>query len=173
MSTVRLTFKAADPTREMVARVVKLGEGGETCFEKADLRPADERWWTEVVDGLVQALRKDLDTMAASDEALVSEIPETAYRGLYSDRDKARVREDFLKARRRGRAWVITVGFMLRDAERILHEGLFKGDQAIRARNQLKAFAFAIAIEVGCATLVDEPEDQRPADREEGVVAVT
>jgi len=50
---------------------------------------------------------------------------------------------------RRGAVWVLTVGYLIRDTERILLEGIHMGDDVIRARSQLRAFAWVIACETG------------------------
>jgi hypothetical protein len=72
----------------------------------------------------------------------------------------ARSLQESLTARSRGQeTWVFTLGLLLRDCERLEMEALCMGDEAIRARRQLRAFAIAIAIALGCASWKPEPED--------------
>jgi hypothetical protein len=160
MATLRYTFRGADPTSEMIADVVRLGEGGENCFAAAKLRPEDEKWWTNTVAEIVRMLRSELDAINANDAALVAEMPESNYRFARSDADKAKVREDFCKLRRRGRGWIMAIGFLMRDSERVMHEALHMGDKVIRSRSQLRAFATAIAVVVGCATVLDDNDGE-------------
>lgn len=158
MANLRLTFRGADPTSEMIANVVRLGEGGETCFEAAKLRPEDEKWWKSTIAGIADMLRSELDAINTATETLVAQIPQESYRHAHSDAAKEKIREDFCKNRRRGRGWIMAVGFLLRDSERVMHEALHMGDKVIRARSQLRAFAGAVAVEVGCAKIIDEEE---------------
>lgn len=152
-ATVTVRFKPTEitPTRELVERIRSLTAGGVTCFEYAQLRPGDGRWWLSVTEGIIADLEATMRNRAADDETLLAELPQDAYKGAYGDDARRAVELRFLASRRRGGAWVFHVGMMLRDAERIFVEGINHGPKVLRARGQLRAFAVAIAMELKCA----------------------
>lgn len=158
---VQFTFRNALPaTLEMAARIRTLGEGGETCFEYANLRPQDEKWWTEVVEAIASGMVADCELRGATDDELALKIPETAYKTPYGqpapyEREKIR-KERIAAMRRNAGGWVMPLGFLTQGCERIYLEGIDQGSRAISARSQLRAFAVAIAMECGCARLQEE-----------------
>ena len=143
-------------TREMVTRVRELAQGGETCFERANLRPSDETWWTESTEAMASAMMKEIEVSETSDEALIATIPETAYKGCYDKRDRERIQKDALHQMRLTGRGSLVLGFILRDTERLCIEALFMGDAVIKARSQLRAFAAAMALETGCAKFTND-----------------
>lgn len=146
-------FKTVVPTREIIEKVKIAAKGGEELFEKASLRPRDEKWWTNSTNGIVEALEKTLIFQTVPDAEIIACIPESEFNGCYSERDKERVRQQHLTRARTGGSWVLYVGFLLRDAERLHMEALGLGDRVIQARSQLRAFAVVIAMELGCASI--------------------
>lgn len=159
---IRYTFRSALPaTPEMATRVRALGQGGETCFDEANMRPQDERWWTETVETIASNMIKDCELRAATDEELALKIPESAYKTPYGqpcppyEREKIR-KERIAVMRRNAGGWVMPLGFLTQGCERIYLEGIDQGQRAISARSQLRAFAVAIAMECGCARLQEE-----------------
>lgn len=133
----------------MAERVRKLCQGGEELFDRAKLRPQDERWWTEATNHIASLMIEDCEIREASDATLATRIPESAYRTCYSQRDKDRVTQEHINGMRKGAVWVVTVGYLIRDTERIYLEGIALGDAAIQARAGLRAFAWVIAQETG------------------------
>ena len=111
-------FKTVVPTREIIEKVKIAAKGGEELFEKAALRPHDEKWWTDSTNGIVEALEKTLFFQTVPDAEIIACIPESEFKGCYSERDKERVRQQHLTSARTGGSWVLYVGFLLRDAER-------------------------------------------------------
>ena len=154
---VQFTFRSALPaTLEMAARIRTLGQGGETCFDHANLRPQDEKWWTETVEAIASLMEGDCELRKATDEELALRIPESAYKTAYGQpclpHEREKVRRERIQAMRRNvGGWVLAVGYLTRDCERIYLEGIDQGSHAIRARSQLRGFAIAIAMECGCA----------------------
>lgn len=150
------TRRTAPASREMATRVRELAEGGESVFDKANLRPSDETWWVETTKHIADSIDDDVFVRGASDAELISRIPESAYKHCYGQSDRNKVTQDQLTVIRKGGAWVFPLGCLMRDTERILLESIHMGDKVIRARSQLRAFAWVIASETGYAKIVHE-----------------
>jgi hypothetical protein len=155
---VRTHFKAVTPTPEIVSEVKKYAEAGSKLFERGNLRPADEEWWTNTTSEIVRLLERQISCNALTDEEIISCIPEEAYKGCWSDQERERVQQNHLQGARKGGAWVLPLGFMLRDAERLQMDALLRGQAIIEARTQLRAFVVAIAVVLGCVSLVPESD---------------
>jgi hypothetical protein len=156
------TLRYTHPTREIAERIRSFGEGGEELFVRANLRPQDEVWWTEAVRNIVKLMIEGCEAREASDATLAARIPEDAYRTCYSDRDKEKVTQDHIRSMRNGRAWVLIIGYLIRDTERLLLEAIHMGDSVIKARSLLRAFAWVIACETGMYKVL--PEEGHPDD---------
>lgn len=152
-------FKVISPTQEIIEEIKRAAKGGEELFEKAGLRPQDEVWWTEVTNEIVEDLQRTITLQSVPDEDIFACIPESAFKGCYSERDKELVREKCLRNARKGGRWVVTLGFFLRDCERLHMEALGLGSKVIQARGQLRAFAMVIAMALGCASVKTEDRD--------------
>lgn len=150
---VKTHFKTIVPTQEIIEKVRTAARGGEEVMERAELRPVDEQWWTDATNGIIESLEKTLILQSVPAEEIIACIPESEFKGCYSERDKERVREKHLVNARKGGSWVFTTGMLLRDAERLQVEALGRGDRVIRARSQLRAFAVVIAMALGCASI--------------------
>lgn len=155
--TVRFLAKAVAPTDELVAKVRELARGGETCFEDACLRPGDERWWRDVTEGIAADMETTLRSRRATDAELIAALPETAYAGASSERERRAIAGRHIADLREGGKWVFYVGLMMRDAERRFLDGIHLQREALRARGQLRGFAVAIAMALGCATTERRP----------------
>lgn len=160
------TGRRLPPSREMAARIRELAKGGEELFERANLRPSDERWWLDTTAYIADCISDECFVREATEAQLLSRIPESVYRGCYDQRDKDKVTRDHLATIRKGGAWLLSLGYLIRDTERILMEGIHMGDEVIHARSQLRAFAWVIASETGYAKVVDDLG--RPTDEDHG-----
>lgn len=160
------------PNRETAERVRDLCRGGEELFDRANLRPQDEVWWTEATNHIASLMIEDCEIREANDATLAAKIPADAYRACYGQRDKDKVTQEHINRMRKGGAWVLTVGYLIRDTERIYLEGIAMGDRVIRARAQLRAFAWVIACETGLYKVVpdhdhgEEPESSSETSSE-------
>lgn len=156
-STTAVVFKpqTIKPTSEIVARVRELAAGGEECFDEADLRPSDEKWWRNVTGKIASSLEDTLRWLEMSTDEILATMPANATKHAYSDAERARIRDEYVERRRRGGEWVFILGMMLRDAERIHTSAINHPQSAIRARSQLRAFAVAIANVLGCVYVRD------------------
>ena len=155
-------------TRDTAERIRELCRGGEELFDRAKLRPQDEVWWTDATNNIANLMIEDCEIRETSDATLATRIPESAYRSCYGQRDKDKVTQEHIGRMRKGAAWVLTVGYLIRDTERILLEGIHMGDRAIRARSQLRAFAWVIACETGLYKAVpDHGEKEDSAEESE------
>lgn len=167
---LELTRRHNLSTRETAERVRDLCRGGEELFDRAKLRPQDEVWWTEATNHIASLMIEDCEIREASDATLAAKIPADAYRACYGQRDKDKVTQEHINRMRKGGAWVLTVGYLIRDTERIYLEGIAMGDRVIRARAQLRAFAWVIACETGLYKVVpdhgEEPESSSETSSE-------
>lgn len=164
---VRTHYKGKTPTQEMVDEVERLKAGGEECFSRAKLRPQDEEWWTGVVSTILQMLRDEIRTASMIDSELIAEMSDSDYPYGVHNSDpfnpkRVEAQRKYVSEKRRKKRWVMVVGFLLRDANRILQEALLMGDSVIRSRHQILAFATAIAMVTGCASL-DDRDDHNAA----------
>jgi hypothetical protein len=150
---VKTHFKTISPTQEIIEKVRTAARGGEEVMERAELRPVDEQWWTDATNGIIESLEKTLILQSVPAEEIIACIPESEFKRCYSERDKERVREKHLVNARKGGAWVLTVGMLLRDTERLQVEALGRGNRVIQARGELRAFAVVIAMALGCASI--------------------
>jgi len=165
------TYRHNLSTREMAERVRELSRGGEELFDRAKLRPQDEVWWTEATNHIADLMIEDCEIRETSDATLATRIPESAYRHAYNQRDKDKVTVEHINRMRKGAAWVLTVGYLIRDTERIYLEGIALGDAAIHARAGLRAFAWVIAQETGLYKVVpDHGEESYEAEISSGTL---
>lgn len=167
---LELTRRHNLSNRETAERVRDLCRGGEELFDRAKLRPQDEVWWTEATNHIASLMIEDCEIREASDATLAAKIPADAYRACYGQRDKDKVTQEHINRMRKGGAWVLTVGYLIRDTERIYLEGIALGDAVIRARAGLRAFAWVIACETGLYKVVpdhgEEPESSSETSSE-------
>lgn len=154
------TFRHNISNRETAERVRDLCRGGEELFDRAKLRPQDEVWWTETTNHIASLMIEDCEIRETSDANLAAKIPADAYRACYGQRDKDKVTQEHINRMRKGGAWVLTVGYLIRDTERIYLEGIAMGDRVIRARAGLRAFAWVIACETGLYKVVPDHGEQ-------------
>lgn len=57
---LRIHFKTIRPTEEIIAHVKQLAQSGVEHFAEAEMREADERWWTETMDEIIAELNLSL-----------------------------------------------------------------------------------------------------------------
>lgn len=133
----------------MAERIRELAKGGEELLNKANLRPQDEEWWPETTEYIASTIISECEMRETSDEALIARIPQSAYAKCYSQRDRDEVTKERVAEQRRGGGWVLAIGYLIRDTERLLLEAIHMGDKVIRARSQIRAFAWVIAAETG------------------------
>lgn len=150
---LRTTFKRCNPTPEMISRVRELCRGGEAYFDAAELSAADQHWWTSSVTEIARSLQESLDIEGMTDAELIAQIPESKYGRFDSKEQRARIQKAHVENQRRNGGWVLVVGFLLRDSERVVLAALDMEPAVLKARKQLRAFAAAVAITVGCATI--------------------
>jgi hypothetical protein len=160
MVKIRMHFKALPATEEMVAEVLRFSTAGEELFEEANLSPQDEKWWVKTTKTIASMLQSAIDSWKVPDEDIVIKIPKDAYRHCYSESDRNRVRAEHIKGARVQGSWILPLGFLLRDCERLEMEALHMGDKVIRARGQLRAFGVAMAIALGCASVQSSDEEE-------------
>lgn len=156
---IRMHYKTVRPTQEMLDKILRYSAGGEELFEDANLNPRDEKWWTETTGHIAAKLKEFMDVEKSTDHEIAASIPESAYMYCRDDREKAKVVVEYVKMARAGGSWLLPLGFLIRDCQRLEMEAMRMGDRVIRARSQLRAFAVAIAMALGCASLV-ETEDE-------------
>lgn len=162
------TFRHNISTREMAERVRELCRGGEELFDRAKLRPQDEKWWIEATNHVASLMIEDCEIRETDDATLAARIPESVYRTAYDQRGKDRITQEHINRMRKGAAWVLIIGYLIRDTERIYLEGIALGDAAIHARAGLRAFAWVIACETGLYKLVpDHGEKEDSAEESE------
>lgn len=162
------TFRHNISTREMAERVRELCRGGEELFDRAKLRPQDEKWWIEATNHVASLMIEDCEIRETDDATLAARIPESAYRTAYDQRGKDRITQEHINRMRKGAAWVLIIGYLIRDTERIYLEGIALGDAAIHARAGLRAFAWVIAQETGLYKVVpDHGEKEDSAEESE------
>lgn len=155
-------------TREMAERVRELCRGGEELFDRAKLRPQDEKWWIEATNNVASLMIEDCEIRETDDATLAARIPESVYRTAYDQRGKDRITQEHINRMRKGAAWVLIIGYLIRDTERIYLEGIALGDVAIHARAGLRAFAWVIACETGLYKVVpDHGEKEDSAEESE------
>lgn len=156
-----VTTKRRKPvSREMADAVRKFAAGGQEVFGAARLPASDQTWWTEATEHVATGILEDCDTREKSDEALIAKIPAEAFQGCYTQTMRDEVIRTRLDLMRRGGGWLLALGFLIRDTDRILMDGIFLGDRVIQARNRLRAFVWAMASEVGFARIVPDDEDE-------------
>lgn len=162
------TFRHNISTREMAERVRELCRGGEELFDRAKLRPQDEKWWIEATNHVASLMIEDCEIRETDDATLAARIPESVYRTAYDQRGKDRITQEHINRMRKGAAWVLIIGYLIRDTERIYLEGIALGDAAIHARAGLRAFAWVIAQETGLYKVVpDHGEKEDSAEESE------
>ena len=162
------TFRHNISTREMAERVRELCRGGEELFDRAKLRPQDEKWWIEATNHVASLMIEDCEIRETDDATLAARIPESVYRTAYDQRGKDRITQEHINRMRKGAAWVLIIGYLIRDTERIYLEGIAMGDAAIHARAGLRAFAWVIAQETGLYKVVpDHGEKEDSAEESE------
>lgn len=163
------TFRHNISTRETAERVRELCRGGEELFDRAKLRPQDEVWWTGATNNVASLMIEDCEIRETDDATLAARIPESVYRTAYDQRGKDRITQEHINRMRKGAAWVLIIGYLIRDTERIYLEGIALGDAAIHARAGLRAFAWVIAQETGLYKVVpDHGEVVEDGDAVEG-----
>lgn len=153
---IKYTFKGRNSTKEIADRVAELRRAGEDCFTEACLTPEDETWWKRTMTGIEKVICDEVTALETPDEDLIKEIPESAYKNCNTQKDRDRVQKDHLHRARFGKSWVLYLGFLTRDVNRVFHESILMGDRVIQARNKLRTFVAAVALETGCATLGEE-----------------
>ena len=162
------TFRHNISTRETAERVRELCRGGEELFDRAKLRPQDEKWWIEATNHVASLMIEDCEIRETDDATLAARIPESVYRTAYDQRGKDRITQEHINRMRKGAAWVLIIGYLIRDTERIYLEGIALGDAAIHARAGLRAFAWVIAQETGLYKVVpDHGEKEDSAEESE------
>ena len=129
---------------------------GESLLEEAELRRQDMEWWPRVWGDIISLIEGEIKNQALTDAEIVAAIPEDAYKeanaSFNRERDRQRVRERFIKNAREKARYVMALGFMTRDVERIYHEGISKSRAAIAARCQLHAIVVTFAMKCGAAS---------------------
>ena len=160
---IRSCSRRLPPSEEMAATIDRLAAGGARCFDAAELRPCDERWWRETTAAMAADVRAAVALAAESDERIAATAPESVTgprdRPSFSS-ERARAVADYVKARRAARPWVLAAGALEIGCERIVVEGVTLGRGALAARSQLRAFALVICATVGTVSIGDEEGDE-------------
>lgn len=155
---LRHAKRTAPFTNEQVTRISELAPGGETTFKDANLRPQDEVWWLTTTGHIVTLIERAIEATAMSDEELVAQMPVVPH--YQSDQTKALEKQQFMSKTRAGGSLILVLGFLIRDTERIYLESIHMGDGVIKARAQLRGFAWAIALETDLYTVYNTESDE-------------
>lgn len=151
--------KGTVPTQEMVEKISHCSAKGEELFETANLRQLDKKWWVDATQGIVHSLKEAIVIQKTTDDKLADQIPQSEYQSYFSESQKAKVRADYIKKVRNSTPWLLTLGFLLRDCERLEIEALHMGDKVIQSRGQLRSLAVVIALILGCASIPEVTKD--------------